>query len=55
LLGIVVLTVSFVICDRLTPGDMWKEIVQEKNIALAILAGAFAIALAQIIASAIHG
>jgi len=53
--GLVVLGVSFVIFDKLTPGNLWKEIVEEHNIALAITAGAFTIAIAQIIASAIHG
>jgi len=54
-IGLVVLGVSFVIFDKLTPGNLWKEIVEEHNMALAITAGAFTIAMAQIIASAIHG
>jgi uncharacterized membrane protein YjfL (UPF0719 family) len=55
LLGIVVLTGSFVIFDKLTPGNLWKEIVEDHNVALGILMGAMAIGMAQIIASAIHG
>jgi putative membrane protein len=54
-LGIVILILSFFIFDKLTPGHLWKEIVEEKNTALAITAGAMAHAMAQIIASAIHG
>jgi putative membrane protein len=54
-LGIVILILSFFIFDKLTPGHLWKEIVEEKNTALAITAGAMALAMAQIIASAIHG
>ncbi len=53
--GLLVLGVSFIIFDKLTPGHMWKEIVEEHNVALAIVAGAFTLAMAVIIASAIHG
>lgn len=53
--GIVVLIIAMIIFDRLTPGHMWKEIVEEKNLPLALTASATIIAVAQIIASAIHG
>lgn len=55
LLGIVILTVSLFIFDKLTPGNLWKEVVEEKNIALAITVGAVTLAMAHIISSAIHG
>lgn len=54
-IGIIVLGIAFWVFDKITPGNLWKEIVEEQNIALAITAGAFTIAIAQIIASAIHG
>jgi putative membrane protein len=54
-LGIVILLISFVIFDKITPGDMWKEVVEEKNLPLAITLAAMTMAVAQIIASAIHG
>ena len=54
-IGIVVLALGFIIWDKLTPVDMWKEICVNQNNAIAILAGAMAIALAIIIAAAIHG
>ncbi len=54
LLGMVILALGFFIFDKLTPGHLWKEIVEEQNIALAITAGATVLAIAQIIASAIH-
>jgi putative membrane protein len=53
--GLFVLWVSFWVFDKITPGNLWKEIVEEKNIALAITAGAMTLAIAQIIAAAIHG
>ncbi len=54
-LGLVVLTIGFIVFDRTTPGNLWKEIVEEKNVALAIVVGAVTLAIAQIIGSAIHG
>ena len=53
--GLFVLWISFWVFDKITPGNLWKEIVEEKNIALAITAGAMTLAIAQIIAAAIHG
>ncbi len=55
LLGIIVLALSFFAFDRLTPGNLWVEIVQNKNVALAVTAGAMILAMAQIIAAAIQG
>jgi putative membrane protein len=54
-IGIAVLWISFVIIDKLTPYKLWEEIVEHKNIALAIIVGAKFIAIGQIIAAAIHG
>jgi putative membrane protein len=54
LLGILVFVVAFVIMDKVTPYHLWKEIVQEHNMALAILVGAMSIGICIIIASAIH-
>ncbi len=54
-LGIAVLVISFVVVEKITPQNMWKEIVEKQNTALAIMAAAFMIAIAMIISSAIHG
>lgn len=54
-IGVVVLWLSFVIIDKITPYDLWKEIVEEKNLALGIVVGSMFIALGLIIAAAIHG
>lgn len=54
LIGIVVFVASFVVIDRMTPFDLWKEIVQEKNMALAVLIGAMSIGICIIIAAAVH-
>jgi putative membrane protein len=53
-LGIIVFVIAFVVMDKVTPYHLWKEIVQEHNMALAILVGAMSIGICIIIASAIH-
>ena len=53
-LGIVVFVVAFAILARLAPFDVWKEIVQEHNVAAAVLAGAVALGLCWIIAATMH-
>jgi len=54
LLGLVLLWISLIAFDKVTPGDLWKEIVSEKNLPLAITVGAMTLSVAQIIAAAIH-
>ena len=54
ILGIVIFTGSFITIDKLTPYDLWKEIIEDKNVALAILAGFMALAMGIIIAAAVH-
>jgi uncharacterized membrane protein YjfL (UPF0719 family) len=53
--GLLVFVVGFFILDMLTPGKLWEEINQKQNRAVATFAGACAIALAIIVAAAIHG
>ncbi|MGD0435615.1 MAG: DUF350 domain-containing protein [Bryobacteraceae bacterium] len=54
LLGIVIFVIVFVLIDKLTPYHLWKEIVEDKNVALAILIGALSIGMCIIIAAAVH-
>lgn len=53
-LGIVILVISFYVIEKLTPENIWKEIIQNKNTAVGLIAGAYILAIAIIIASAIH-
>jgi putative membrane protein len=53
-LGILIFVVAFAIVDKFTPYHLWKEIVEEKNTALAILVGAMSIGMCIIIAAAVH-
>lgn len=54
-LGILIYAVGFYVLDLLTPYQLWKEINEKQNTALAILIGSMAIGLAIIVAAAIHG
>jgi uncharacterized membrane protein YjfL (UPF0719 family) len=54
LMGIVLFVLAFVIIDKLTPGSLWKELLEDQNTALGNLMAGVAIALAIIIAAAIH-
>lgn len=55
LVGVLVFLVCFLIVDKLTPYQLWSQIVGEKNVALAIVVGSIAIAIGLIVAAAIHG
>ncbi|HEY9678254.1 MAG TPA: DUF350 domain-containing protein [Drouetiella sp.] len=54
-IGIAILCFVTKVFDWLTPGDMWKDIVVEKNLPLAIVLAAMTMAVGNIIAAAIHG
>jgi uncharacterized membrane protein YjfL (UPF0719 family) len=53
-LGVVILVVSFMLWDRITPYDLWREIIEKQNTALAIFAGFMALGIAIIVAAAVH-
>lgn len=53
LVGVAVFWLCFVIVDKLTPYDLWGEIVERKNMALAVVVGAMCIAIGMIVAAAV--
>jgi uncharacterized membrane protein YjfL (UPF0719 family) len=55
LIGVAIFWITFVIIDKITPYDLWGEIVEKKNVALAIVVGAMCIAIGLIVAAAVHG
>lgn len=55
LIGVGIFWLCFVIVDKLTPYDLWAEIIEKKNVALAIVVGAMCIAIGLIVAAAVHG
>src|SRR5215831_4059294 len=54
LLGVILFVVGFIIFDKITPGSLWKELLEDQNTALGVLMAGVAIAIAIIIAAAIH-
>lgn len=54
-IGIAVLFVAYFIVEKITPENTWKEIVENKNVAVAIVFGALIIGISMIISAAIHG
>ena len=53
-IGIVIMFVGFIVIDKLTPYDLWKELCENRNQPVATVAAAFLIAIGIIIAAAIH-
>ena len=55
IMGVVIFALAFLITDRLTPGNLYRDIHEGKNVALAIVTGSVAISIAMIVAAAMHG
>ena len=53
-IGIIIFIIAFYLMELLTPFSIKKEIEEDQNIALGIILGSVMIALAMIIAAAIH-
>ena len=54
LIGVLIFWLSFLIIDKLTPYDLWGEIVEKHNVALGIVVGAMSLGICIIVAAAIH-
>ena len=55
LVGVGVFWISFLVIDKLTPYHLWTEIVEKKNLALAVVVAAMCLGIAMIVSAAIHG
>ena len=55
LVGVVIFWLSFVIIDKLTPYDLWQELVEKQNMALGVVVAAMCLGISVIVAAAIHG
>jgi putative membrane protein len=55
LIGVIVFWLSFVIIDKVTPYNLWEEIVEKQNVALGIVVGAMSLGISVIVAAAVHG
>jgi uncharacterized membrane protein YjfL (UPF0719 family) len=54
IIGVVLFIVAFMVFDKLTPGSLWKELIEDQNTAIAILMAGIAIGVSIIIAAAVH-
>ena len=55
LIGVLVFWLSFLVIDKLTPYDLWRELVEKQNVALGVVVGAMCLGISVIVAAAIHG
>ena len=55
LIGVAVFWLSFIVIDKITPYNLWEEIVEKQNVALGIVVGAMALGVSIIVAAAVHG
>jgi len=53
-IGVLVFWISFVIIDKLTPYNLWLEIVEKQNKALGMVVAAMSLGICIIVAAAIH-
>lgn len=54
LIGVMIFWVCFLIIDKITPYDLWGEIVEKQNVALGLVVAAMCLGISIIVAAAIH-
>ena len=54
LIGVVIFWLCFWLIDKITPADLWREIVEKQNKALAMVVAAMCLGISIIVAAAIH-
>jgi len=54
IIGVLIFWVTFLIIDKLTPYDLWQEIVEKQNRALGMVVAAMCLGISIIVAAAIH-
>ena len=54
LVGVLVFWLSVLMIDRSAPYDLWREIVEKQNKALAMVVAAMCLGISIIVAAAIH-
>jgi len=53
-IGVLIFWLSFLIIDRLTPYNLWHELVEKHNVALGLVVAAMSLGICIIVAAAIH-
>jgi putative membrane protein len=54
LMGVLIFWLCFIVIDKLTPYNLWEEIVEKQNVALALVVAAMSLGICIIVAAAIH-
>ncbi len=54
LMGVFIFWLCFIIIDKITPYNLWEEIVEKQNQALALVVAAMSLGICIIVAAAIH-
>jgi putative membrane protein len=54
LIGVLMFWITFLLIDKLTPYDLWQEIVEKQNVALGVVVAAMSLGISIIVAAAIH-
>jgi putative membrane protein len=54
LIGVLVFWLSFIVIDKITPYNLWEEIVEKQNMALGMVVAAMCLGISVIVAAAIH-
>ncbi|GAA4342688.1 hypothetical protein GCM10023165_24540 [Variovorax defluvii] len=54
IIGVLVFWITFLIIDKVTPYDLWQEIVEKQNVALGLVVAAMSLGICIIVAAAIH-
>ena len=55
LIGALIFWLCFVIIDKLTPYNLWDELIEKQNVALGVVVAAMILGICIIVAAAIHG
>ncbi|MGJ7487116.1 DUF350 domain-containing protein [Variovorax sp. LT2P21] len=54
IIGVLIFWATFLIIDKLTPYDLWREIIEKQNRALGMVVAAMCLGISIIVAAAIH-
>lgn len=54
-IGLLLFLLAFFVIEKATPGNLWKQIIEEKNVAAAIVIAAALLGMSAIIAASIVG
>jgi putative membrane protein len=53
-IGVLMFWITFLLIDKLTPYDLWQELVEKQNVALGLVVAAMSLGICVIVAAAIH-